>query len=109
MIGQIILQIILIALNAVFACAEVAVISINDVRLEKLAASGNKRAARLKKLTDTPTRFLATIQVAITFAGFIGAAFAADSFSEYLTAAIMSAAPCAPCASVWRRPWARSC
>ena len=89
MIGQIILQIILIALNAVFACAEVAVISINDVRLEKLAASGNKRAARLKKLTDTPTRFLATIQVAITFAGFIGAAFAADSFSEYLTAAIM--------------------
>ena len=88
MIGQIILQIVLIALNAVFACAEVAVISINDVRLEKLAASGNKKALRLKKLTDTPTRFLATIQVAITLAGFIGAAFAADSFSEYLTAAI---------------------
>ena len=88
MIGQIILQIILIALNAVFACTEVAVISTNDVRLDKLAASGNKRAVRLKKLTDSPTRFLATIQVAITLAGFIGAAFAADSFSEYLTSAI---------------------
>ncbi len=89
MIGQIILQIILIALNAVFACTEVAVISTNDVRLDKLAASGNKRAVRLKKLTDSPTRFLATIQVAITLAGFIGAAFAADSFSEYLTSAIL--------------------
>ncbi len=88
MIGQIILQIILIALNALFACTEVAVISTSDVRLEKLAASGNPKAAKLKKLTDTPTRFLATIQVAITLAGFIGAAFAADSFSELLTSAI---------------------
>ncbi|MCR5599696.1 MAG: hemolysin family protein [Ruminococcus sp.] len=88
MIGQLILQIILIALNALFACTEVAVISTNDVRLEKLAASGNKKALRLKKLTDSPTRFLATIQVAITLAGFIGAAFAADSFSESLTALI---------------------
>ena len=88
MIGQLILQIILILLNALFACTEVAVISTNDVRLEKLAASGNKKAARLKKLTDSPTRFLATIQVAITLAGFIGAAFAADSFSESLTSLI---------------------
>ena len=89
MIGQIILQIILIALNALFACTEVAVISTSDVHLEKLAASGNKKAAKLKKLTDTPTRFLATIQVAITLAGFIGAAFAADSFSELLTSALL--------------------
>ena len=89
MLGQIILQIILIALNALFACTEVAVISTSDVRLEKLAASGNKKAARLKKLTDTPTRFLATIQVAITLAGFIGAAFAADSFAEILTSALV--------------------
>ena len=88
MIGQLILQIILILLNALFACTEVAVISTNDVRLEKLAASGNKKAARLKKLTDSPTRFLATIQVAITLAGFIGAAFAADNFSESLTSLI---------------------
>lgn len=84
MLGQIILQILLIALNAVFACAEIAVISVNDTRLEKLAASGDKRAVRLKKLTDSPTRFLATIQVSVTLAGFIGAAFAADNFSNRL-------------------------
>lgn len=84
MIGQIILQILLIALNAVFACAEIAVISVNDTRLEKLAASGDKRAVRLKKLTDSPTRFLATIQVSVTLAGFIGAAFAAENFSNRL-------------------------
>ena len=88
MVGQLVLQIILIALNALFACTEVAVISTNDVRLEKLAASGNKKASRLKKLTDSPTKFLATIQVAITLAGFIGAAFAADSFSESFTSLI---------------------
>ena len=89
MLGQIILQIVLIALNAAFACAEIAVISINDTRLDKLAASGNKKAVKLKKLTSQPARFLATIQVAITLSGFIGAAFAADNFSERLTALIM--------------------
>ncbi len=89
MIVQLILQIILIALNAVFACAEIAVISINDTHLEKLAASGNKRAVRLKRLTESPTRFLATIQVAVTLSGFIGAAFAADSFAEIPVRAIL--------------------
>ncbi|MDO4864368.1 MAG: hemolysin family protein [Ruminococcus sp.] len=89
MLGQIILQLVLIALNAAFACAEIAVISINDTRLDKLAASGNKKAVKLKKLTSQPARFLATIQVAITLSGFIGAAFAADNFSERLTALIM--------------------
>ncbi|MBP5430777.1 hemolysin family protein [Ruminococcus sp.] len=100
MIGQIILQIILIALNALFACTEVAVISTSDVRLEKLAASGNKRAVRLKKLTNQPTRFLATIQVAITLAGFIGAAFAADSFSEMLTSTFVKAGTGIPAAVI---------
>ncbi|SEK61617.1 putative hemolysin [Ruminococcus sp. YRD2003] len=91
MLGQIILQIVLIALNAAFACAEIAVISVNDAKLDKLAASGNKKAVKLKKLTSQPARFLATIQVAITLSGFIGAAFAADNFSERLTAVIMKA------------------
>lgn len=90
MLGQIILQIILIALNAVFACAEVAVISINDLKLDKLAASGNKRAQKLKKLTSQPARFLATIQVAITLSGFIGAAFAADNFADCIASGLSS-------------------
>lgn len=84
MLGQIILQIILIALNAIFACAEIAVISVNDTRLDKLAASGNRKAKRIKKLTAEPAKFLATIQVAITLSGFIGSAFAADNFAAYL-------------------------
>ena len=87
---QIVLQLVLISLNAVFACAEIAVISINDAKLAKLAQEGDKRAIRLAKLTSQPARFLATIQVAITLAGFLGSAFAADYFAELLTEVIVS-------------------
>ncbi|BCJ94002.1 hemolysin [Anaerocolumna cellulosilytica] len=89
-IWQIILQVILIAFNAVFACAEIAVISINDNKLAKMAAEGNKKAIRLATLTSQPARFLSTIQVAITLSGFLGSAFAADNFSEYLTTWLVS-------------------
>lgn len=85
LLWQILLQVILIALNAVFACAEIAVISFNDNKLAKLAEEGNKRAVRLARLTSQPARFLATIQVAITLAGFLGSAFAADNFSDVLS------------------------
>lgn len=61
MVWQLVLQLILIGLNAVFACAEIATISINDTKLDKMAASGNKKAVTLKKLTSQPARFLATI------------------------------------------------
>lgn len=90
MILQILLQLILIFCNAVFACAELAVISISDARLEKLASNGSKKANRLKHLTSQPAKFLATIQVAITLSGFIGSAFAADNFAEPLTNFLMS-------------------
>lgn len=75
-------QFVLIFLNAVFACAEIAVISFNEVKLKKMADDGDKRAKRLSALTQTPARFLATIQVGITLAGFLGSAFAADNFSD---------------------------
>lgn len=78
------LQAVLIALNAVFACAEIAVLSINEVKLERLAEQGDKRARRLMKLTREPARFLSTIQVAITLSGFLGSAFAAENFSDPL-------------------------
>ncbi len=84
-VGQLLLQFILIMLNAFFACAEIAVISINDAKLALLAAQGDKRAVRLQKLTSQPAKFLATIQVAITLAGFLGSAFAADNFASRLT------------------------
>jgi len=82
MIGKIFLLIVLIFLNAVFASAEIAVISMNDAKLRQLTAQGNKRAICLSKLVSQPSRFLATIQVAITLAGLLSSAFAADSFSQ---------------------------
>ena len=87
---QIILQAALIALNAVFACAEIAVISAKDARIAALAQEGNRRAVRLARLTNQPARFLATIQVAITLSGFLGSAFAADNFSEPLVDWVVS-------------------
>ena len=81
---QLLLQVVLIALNAVFACAEIAVLSVNETRLEKLAEDGNRKAVRLRRLTSQPAKFLATIQVAITLSGFLGSAMAAENFSEYL-------------------------
>ena len=75
-------QLFLIFLNALFACAEIAVISINDNKLKRMAEGGNKKAARLYSLTQQPAKFLATIQVGITLAGFLGSAFAADNFSD---------------------------
>ena len=63
------LQVVLIALNAIFASAEIAVISTNETKLKKMAQDGDKRAGRLVNLTEQPARFLATIQVAITLAG----------------------------------------
>lgn len=76
-----IVQVVLIALNAIFASAEIAVLSISEAKLEKMAAQGNKKARRLRKLTEEPARFLSTIQIAITLSGFLGSAFAADGFS----------------------------
>jgi len=84
LLWQILLQFILIAVNAVFACAEIAVISMKDTKLERLSNEGNKKAARLLSLTSKPAKFLATIQVGITLAGFLGSAFAADNFSDRL-------------------------
>lgn len=81
-VGPILLQVVLIALNAIFACAEIAVLSINETKVEKLAEEGNRKAKKLSKLIADPARFLATIQVAITLSGFLGSAFAAENFSE---------------------------
>ena len=85
---QVLLQLVLILLNAIFACAEIAVIETKGTKLDKLSEEGNKRAKRLKKLTDNPAKFLATIQVAITLAGFLGSAFAAENFSIYIVNAL---------------------
>ena len=81
---QILLQVILILINAFFAATEIAVVSLNTTKLKKLAEDGDKTANRLLRLVEEPTGFLSTIQVGITLAGFLGSAFAADNYAQYL-------------------------
>lgn len=83
-VWQILVQIILIALNAFFAASEIAVISLNEVKLRRQVEEGDKKAAKLLCMMEDSTKFLSTIQVGITLAGFLGSAFAADSFSDLL-------------------------
>ena len=82
--SAIILLVILIALNAMFASAEIAVISMNDVKLKNMAEEGNKRAQKLVSLTEQPARFLSTIQVAITLASLLQSAVAAETFADQI-------------------------
>ena len=91
MAGAIILQIVLIFLNAVFASAEIAVISANENKIAKMADSGDKRAKRLHSLKSQPSKFLSTIQVTISLAGLLGSAFAADNFAGPLAEALYNA------------------
>ena len=81
---QLLVQVVLILLNAFFAASEIAVVSLNGAKLRKMEEEGDKKAGRLLKLVEEPNAFLSTIQVGITLAGFLGSAFAADSFSGYL-------------------------
>jgi putative hemolysin len=90
LVWQLLLQLILILVNAFFSCSEIAIISINDTKLRRLADSGHKSALALAKLTKQPARFLATIQVGITLAGFLGSAFAAENFADRLVTAFIS-------------------
>ena len=89
MLKQLLLQLILIFLNAFFAATEIAVISINEKKVRALAEEGDKKAAKMLKIIEEPTRFLSTIQIGITLAGFLGSAFAADNFSEGFSAKII--------------------
>ncbi|MBC2675440.1 hemolysin family protein [Listeria booriae] len=85
---QIIVQLILIAvltlLNAFFASAEMALVSLNKNRVRSQAEQGDKKAILLVKLIDDPSRFIATIQVGITLAGFFSSAAAATSIASVL-------------------------
>lgn len=91
MFKQLLLQFILILFNAFFAATEIAVISLNEKKVKAKADEGDKKAAKMLKMIDEPTRFLSTIQIGITLAGFLGSAFAADNFAEKLSEFIISA------------------
>lgn len=91
MIGAILLQIVLILLNAIFACAEIAVISMSEAKLKYLKSHGSTAARKLLALTDQPAKFLSTIQVAITLAGLLGSAFAAENFATPISNMLLAA------------------
>lgn len=88
MLTEILILIVLIILNAFFAASEIALISLNENKIKMMAEEGHKKAKHLQHLLGEPSKFLATIQIGITLAGFLASAFAADSFSEPLVEAI---------------------
>lgn len=83
--SQLLIQVILIALNAFFAATEIAVLSLNESKIRKQAEEGDKKSSKLLALIAEPAGFLSTIQVGITLAGFLGSAFAAESFAGYIS------------------------
>lgn len=84
MLIQILVLVILVGLNAFFAASEIAFISLNDNKIEKQAKEGNKKAIQIQKMLENPSKFLSTIQIGITLAGFLSSAFASDTFADML-------------------------
>ena len=101
MISQILILIILILINAFFAASEIAYISLNDAKIEKMAKEGNKKAKQIEKMLKTPSSFLATIQVGITLAGFLSSAFASDAFASKLAPVLYNLIP-AVSEDIWK-------
>ena len=86
---KLVLLLILIVVNAYFAMSEIAIISLNDNLMEKMAEEGNKKAKQIVKLTSNASNFLSTIQIGVTLAGFMTSASASQSFATMLTDWIM--------------------
>ncbi len=93
MLSQLIILTILILLNAYFAASEIAFISLNDAKIEKQAREGNKKAKQIEEMLKSPSKFLATIQIGITLAGFLSSAFASDAFAEKLAPSLYTLMP----------------
>lgn len=93
MLSQLIILAILILLNAYFAASEIAFISLNDAKIEKQAREGNKKAKQIEAMLKSPSKFLATIQIGITLAGFLSSAFASDAFAEKLAPSLYTLMP----------------
>ncbi len=101
MFSQLIVLVILILLNAYFAASEIAFISLNDAKIEKQAKEGNKKAKQIEKMLKEPSKFLATIQIGITLAGFLSSAFASETFADMLAPILNSWIP-AVSIGVWK-------
>lgn len=87
---QIMLLLVLIMVNAIFAASEIAIVSSNRGRVERLAKEGNKPAQKLVSFIDEPSQFLATIQIGITLAGFMASASAATTLAAYVSPILLT-------------------
>ena len=101
MLTSIIVLVILILLNAYFAATEIAFISLNDSKIERDAKEGNKKAKQILKILRSPSKFLATIQIGRTLAGFLSSAFASDAFADKLAPILNNLVP-AISLDIWR-------
>lgn len=81
---QILILAILILTNAFFAASEIAFISLKDAKIDIMVKEGNSKAKKIKAMLENPSKFLATIQIGITLAGFLSSAFASESFASEL-------------------------
>ena len=93
LIFQIVLLFILILVNAFFAMSEIAIISLNDSKIEKMAENGHKKAKQIMRLTENSSSFLSTIQIGVTLAGFLTSASASQVFAQRLTDAVSPILP----------------
>lgn len=91
-IMKIVLLFVLILVNAFFAMSEMAIISLNDNKIQKLAEEGNKKAKQIVKLTENSSNFLSTIQIGVTLAGFLTSASASQNFADMLVSALSKTA-----------------
>ncbi len=89
LLPQLLILFVLILVNAFFAAAEIALISLSEAKLKKQIEDGDRRAKKLLKLVQAPDRLLSTIQICITLAGFLSSAYAADAFSDRLVLWLM--------------------
>ena len=85
-----VLLLVLVLVNAFFAMSEIAIISLNDNMVDKLAEDGDKKAKQIKKLTENPSNFLSTIQIGVTLAGFLTSASASQTFADMLSEKLVS-------------------
>ncbi len=83
-LGELLLVAVLVVLNGVFVAAEIALVTVRRSRIEQLVEEGDRRAVRVRRLVDDPGRFLAVIQLGVTFIGFLASAFAAISLARVL-------------------------
>lgn len=90
---QLLLQFVLIVINAFFSSAEIAMLTLNENRLRRSAEENDEKAKQMVRLLDAPARFLSAIQIGITLAGFLASAFAADNFAGRLTNVLVGVIP----------------